>query len=218
MGGPHPFPRLRWLAPAWLAVYLPAYAQAYGFTNFLFLCNLGVILTAVGLWRGSALLLSAQAVAAMGVCVAWWLDVGARVLLGHHVLGVTAYMWDPRYPLFTRLLSLYHVAWPILLVACLRRVGYDHRAYAAQAVFASLVVLASRLVDPALNINYAFVDPIFHRAFGPAPIHLAVILSGLVGVIYGVTHRVLAALLPAAPVEWRSAAEAPPVTSSGRWA
>jgi len=195
----HPFPRLRWLAVAWLGVYLPAYAHAYGLTNFLFLCNLGVLLTVVGLWRGSALLLSAQAVGAMAVCLAWWIDAGARLLLGAHVLGVTAYMWSPRYPLPTRLLSLYHVAWPILLVVCLRRVGYDRRGYALQAGFATLVLLASRLTDPAQNVNYAFADPIFRRSFGPAPVHLAVTLLGLVGVVYGATHRILAALLPPAP-------------------
>jgi hypothetical protein len=195
----HPFPRLRWLAVAWLALYLPSYAHAYGLTNFLFLCNLGVLLTAVGLWRGSALLLSAQAVAAMAVCLVWWIDAGARLLVGAHVLGVTAYMWNPQYPLATRLLSLYHVAWPILLLFCLRRLGYDRRGYPLQAAFASLVLLVSRLTDPAQNVNYAFADPIFHRSFGPAPVHLAVMLLGLVGVVYGATHLALLSLLPAAP-------------------
>jgi hypothetical protein len=39
----HPLPVLRWVALAWLAVYLPAYGAAYGMLNFLFLCNLGVL-------------------------------------------------------------------------------------------------------------------------------------------------------------------------------
>lgn len=77
--------------------------------NFLFLCNLGVILTAVGLLTGSALLLSSQAVAAMIICLVWCIDAGGRLLFGFFPLGATAYMWDPQYPLFTRLLSLYHV-------------------------------------------------------------------------------------------------------------
>jgi hypothetical protein len=38
----HCFPRLKWLAIAWLLVYLPSYAFAYGMANFLFLCNLTV--------------------------------------------------------------------------------------------------------------------------------------------------------------------------------
>ena len=56
------FPLLRWWALAWLAVYAPAYAVAYGFANFLFLCNVGVFIVVAGLWFGSALLLSSQAV------------------------------------------------------------------------------------------------------------------------------------------------------------
>ena len=51
-----------WIAALWLLIYLPAYSAAYGLTNFLFLCNLGVILTALGLWFPSRLLLSSQAV------------------------------------------------------------------------------------------------------------------------------------------------------------
>lgn len=195
-GAGHPFPGARWLALAWLAVYLPAYSQAYGWVNFLFLCNLGVILTVAGIWRGSSLLISSQAVAAMPVCLAWWLDAGGRLLLGRHPLGVTAYMWDPCYPLFTRLLSLYHVAWPIVLVWCLRRVGYDRRGYPAQGAFAVVVLLVSCLTDPALNVNFAFAAPLFKRSLGPAPVHLALTALALVGVMYGATHLALAALLP----------------------
>jgi len=46
------FPRARWVALVALLVYLPTYAMAYGLANFLFLCNLSVILTAIGLWTG----------------------------------------------------------------------------------------------------------------------------------------------------------------------
>jgi hypothetical protein len=70
------FSRLRLLALLWLAVYLPSYAAAYGLANFVFLCNLGVILTAVGVLTRSALLLSSQAVAAMVICLVWCLDAG----------------------------------------------------------------------------------------------------------------------------------------------
>lgn len=196
MGDPRPFPRLRWLVIAWLAVYLPSYTLTYGLTNFLFLCNVGVILTALGIWRGSALLLSGQALSALVVCAGWWLDAGVRLLSGRHLLGVTAYMWDPRYPLFTRMLSLYHVAWPILLLVCLRRVGYDRRGYALQAGIAGAVLVASRLAGPGANINFSWSDPFFGRSLGPAPVHLLATWLGLI-VVYGLTHRLLLALGPA---------------------
>ena len=115
------FPRLRWVAAAFLVVYVPAYALAYGFANFLFLCNLAVLLAGAGLWTCSRLLVSSQAVAIVLVGTAWTLDLGSRILTGRHLIGGTEYMWDPQWPLFTRLLSLYHVALPLVLVVALRR-------------------------------------------------------------------------------------------------
>lgn len=194
MTGRHLFPRLRWLGLAWLVVYLPSYSAAYGFTNFLFLCNLGVMLTAAALLCDSRLVLSSQAVAAPVIGIAWALDAGWRVVFGHHLYGGTEYMWDPQYPLFTRLLSLYHLAWPVLTVVLVRRVGYDRRGWQLQTGIAAGAVIVSRLfTPPAENINFAFVDPIFGRAFEPAALHIAIVLVSLAGVGYGLTHLALRA-------------------------
>ncbi len=194
MSDRHLFPRLRWLGLAWLVIYLPSYAAAYGFTNFLFLCNLGVMLTAAALLGGSRLVLSSQAVAAPAIGIAWALDAGWRVLSGHHLFGGTEYMWDPQYPLFTRLLSLYHLAWPVLVVVVVLRVGYDRRGWPLQAAIAATAVAVSRwFTPPADNINFAFVDPIFGRAFEPAALHMAIVLISLAGVGYGLTHFALRA-------------------------
>ena len=194
MGGRHLFPRWRWLGIAWLAVYLPSYAAAYGFTNFLFLCNLGVMLTAGALVVGNRLVLSSQAIAAPVIGLAWALDAGWRVASGHHLFGGTEYMWDPQYPLFTRLLSLYHLGWPVLVVVLVRRVGYDRRGWLLQAGIAASAVIVCRLFTaPAENINFAFVDPIFGRSFSPPALHVASVLAGLAGVGYGLTHCALRA-------------------------
>jgi hypothetical protein len=206
-----PLARLRWVGPLWLAVYLPSYTAAYGVVNFLFLCNIGVILTAIGLWRRSALLLSTQALAALVVCLAWILDFGGRLILGHHLLGVTVYMWEPRYPLFTRLLSLYHMAWPIVLLVALRRLGYDRRAFAFQSALAAIVIPLSRVAGPVLNINYAYQDPIFHRTFHPAALHLLVTVGAVVGLAYWPTHALLRLFLPAPP-----SGQVPHATSKGK--
>lgn len=188
------FPRARWWALAWLAVYLPSYSIAYGARNFLFLCNLGVLLTAIAIVAGSRLLLSSQAVAAPSIGIAWALDLGWRLVTGAHLFGGTEYMWDPQYPLFTRLLSLYHVVWPILVVALVRRVGYDRRGWACQAAVAAIALVVCRLFTPAVeNINYAFVDPLFHRAFEPPLLHLALVVATLAGVAYALTHAILCA-------------------------
>jgi hypothetical protein len=194
----------------WLGIYLPAYTAAYGTLNFLFLCNLGVLVTALGLWTGNPLLISSQGVAALPICAAWWLDAGARVLTGTHLFGFTGYMWDPQYPLFTRLLSLYHVAWPLVLLHALRRLGYDPRGYPLQVAIASSALIAARFTDPALNINFAWAEPFFGAILGPAPVHLGVVLAVLSLIVYGATHRTLRALIPAA--ERRDGAIAEPAS------
>jgi hypothetical protein len=71
--------------------------------------------------------------------------------------------------------------------------------YLLQGAFAAVVILVSRLAAPASNINFAFADPFFRRSLGPAPVHLAATILALVGVVYGLTHRILVALLPRAP-------------------
>lgn len=188
----HPFPQLRWWAIAWLGVYLPAYSIAYGLRNFLFLCNLGVLLTAFAIFFGSRLILSSQAVAAPVIGIAWSVDFFWRLATGAHLYGGTEYMWDPQYPLFTRLLSLYHLAWPVLTVVLVRRVGYDRRGWPLQVAIAAVAIVVCRLFTPAAeNINFAFVDPVFHRAFEPPVLHLAIVLGTLAGVAYGLTHLAL---------------------------
>ncbi len=185
------FPVLRYVALAWLAVYLPSYALAYGWANFLFLCNLGVFLLAAGLWSGSALLVSSQAIGVFVVDLVWTADLLSRLLTGTHWIGGTEYMWDPRWPLFTRLLSLYHVATPVLIVHGLRRLGYDRRAFWLQAGLAAVFIPLGRLLGPEANVNGAFLDPIFKRAWGPAPLHLAVVTGALVLVVYPLTDLAL---------------------------
>jgi hypothetical protein len=195
------FPVLRWVGLAWIAVYAPSYARAYGFANFLFLCNVSVLLTALGLWRGSALLLSSQAVGDLVVSLVWTVDFLSRFLTGTHFIGGTEYMWEPRWPLPTRLLSLYHMALPVILVTSLRRTGYDRRGLWLQSAIAVAGVLLGRLLGPEANINNAFVDPIFKRSWQPAALHLAIVTGALVLVAYPLTHLALQRLMPAATCE-----------------
>ena len=193
----HPFPRLRWLAVIWLAVYLPSYLLAYPLINFLFLCNLGIAVTAIGLIAGSRLLISSQAVAAPVIGLAWTLDVGWRLLSGDFLFGATAYMWDPKYPLFTRLLSTYHVLWPLLVLYCVAREGYDRRGWALQTAIAAAGVIVARLATPAgENVNFAFADPFLGRQLGPPALHILLVVAILGGLAYGATHALLVRFCP----------------------
>jgi hypothetical protein len=191
------FPTLRWVALLWLAVWFPAYWRVWGWQNFLQLCDLAVFLTCLGLWRGSALLLSSQAVGAIVVNAVWTLDVAWRAAVGRHLIGGTEYMWDTRFPLWVRLLSLYHVVLPVLLVWAVRRVGYDARGWKLQAAIAAGALVVTRLAGPAVNYNAVYRDPILGQTWGPVPVHLAFMLLCLVAAVYWPTHAVLQrSLLP----------------------
>jgi hypothetical protein len=186
-----PFPVLRWVALAWIIVWLPAYVRVWGWANLLHLCDMAVILACAGFWWGSPLLISSQAVSSLVAGILWCLDVGWKLATGRYLVGGTEYMWDTRYPLAVRLLSLFHVGMPIVLLWGLQRVGYDRRGLAMQSGIAAGLLIASRFLPAALNLNYAYQDPLLHRAWGPAPVHLAVTLLVLVAVLYWPTHLLL---------------------------
>lgn len=182
----------------WLAMWTPVYWRIWGAEDFLHVCDIAVVLTCLGLLLSNSLLLSSQAVSSILTDVLWDVDAAWRLVTGHPLTGGTNYMWDTHYPLWARLLSLFHVVWPVILIASLMRVGYSRRGFALQPAIAAGALIASRFANPSDNINYAFKDPLFHRSFGAAPLHLAIIWLGLMIVIYLPVHLVLSKLLPRA--------------------
>jgi hypothetical protein len=177
-----------------MAAWTPAYARTWGYANFLHLCDAAVFLAFIGLWFGNRLLISSQAIASLFAGILWSLDVSCRLIAGHSFIGGTEYMWDPRYPLWARLLSLFHIALPLLLLYAVRKMGYDRRAMALQTGIAAALLVASRFFPANLNLNYAYRDPLLHRSFGIAPVHLAIILAGVIALLYWPAHLVLAQL------------------------
>jgi hypothetical protein len=154
------------------------------------------MLTGLGLWLGSPLLLSMQALSSLVIDVTWDLDLAWRAATGRHLIGGTEYMWDSRFPLGLRLLSLFHVFWPPLLLWALRRVGYDRRALLAQSALALVVLVASRMVLPEANLNFAHRDPFWRRSWGPAPLHVGLTWIALVAALYTPVHLLLRRVMP----------------------
>jgi hypothetical protein len=189
----------RWSSLIWLAIWTPAYWHVWGAANFLHVCDIAVVLTCIGLFFSNSLLLSSQAVSSILTDLLWDVDAGWRLFTGHVLTGGTDYLWDAHYPLWVRLLSLFHIVWPIILICALMRVGYDRRGLPLQSAIAALALIAARFANPAMNINYAFRDPLWHRAWGPAPIHAALIWACFVLLIYLPTHFILANVLPSPP-------------------
>jgi hypothetical protein len=93
-------------------------------------------------------------------------------------------------------MSTFHVGLPLVLLWTLRRVGYDRRALGLQAAIAAVLLIISRFLSAELNMNYAYRDPVFHRTWGPAPAHVAMIFIPLVALIYWPTDLLLRWLFP----------------------
>jgi hypothetical protein len=172
-------------------------AKYYGWVNFLHECDVAVILTAIGLWYSNALLLSSQAIGILIPDFLWCVDAAWRVLLGHHLIGGTEYMWDARFPLWVRLLSLFHVALPLILIYAVARRGYDRRGVWLQLGIFGALLGASRFTQADLNINFAYLDPITHRWWGPAPLHFAIIMAGAMVAFFPV-HWIFLSVMRAA--------------------
>ena len=188
---------LRWTALLWLFVWVPAYWHTWGPANFLHLCDVAVFLTCLGLWINSPLLLSSQAISSLLIDTVWALDAAWRFFSGRHLIGGTEYLFDPNFPLWVRLLSLFHVLMPFLLLWALHRTGYNRRGWTAQCLIVVPIVVLSRFAStPQTNINFVYTDPFFHRAWGPAPLHLTAVIVFLIFVAYLPTHLLLKRLFP----------------------
>lgn len=173
-----------------MVVWVPSYALTWGWRNFLSLCDVAMIVTAAGLWLPNRLLLSSQALATPVAGLLWVVDVGGRLITGRHLFGGTEYMWDGRFPLAVRLMSLFHLVLPVALALIVRRIGYDRRALAFQTALTGVLMVVSRLLGGDKNLNYAFSDPLLHRQWGPVPLHLVAVTLGMALILYLPAHLV----------------------------
>ncbi len=145
--------KLAWTA--WVLVWAPLYWKYYGAQNFLYFCDLGNLLITFGLWLESRLILSWQAVGLLVFQTLYALDLIAALLFGKHLTGGTEYMFDPAVPLFVRLLGLYHLAVPLLLLWAVRRLGYDRNALKYQIFTTWIVVPINYFWRPEYDVNFA---------------------------------------------------------------
>jgi hypothetical protein len=145
--------KLSWTA--WVLVWAPLYWKHYGAQNFLYFCDLGNLLITLGLWIESRLILSWQAVGLLVFQTLYTVDLIAAFAFGIHPIGGTEYMFDPTIPLPVRLLGLYHLAVPMLLLWAVRRLGYDQNALQYQIFTTCVVVPINHFWRPEYNVNFA---------------------------------------------------------------
>ncbi len=140
---------------AWLLVWAPVYWKQYGAQNFLYFCDLGNVLIAMALWTESRLIFSWQAVGLLVFQTLYVLDLLGAFFSGKHLIGGTEYMFDPSIPKPVRLLGLYHLVVPPLLLWAVRRLGYDPSAWKWQTLATCIIVPVNFFWRPQYNVNWA---------------------------------------------------------------
>lgn len=200
---------------AFMAVLIPIYLKNYGPTNFLYLCDVAIFTTLIGIWLESPVLLSAPLVGIFWPQMLWVVDF-FLVLFGSELTGWTHYMFEP--PLFLRFLSFFHFWLPFLLLYVVWRVGYDKRGFLLWTVITCIVltvcyfympppspekdpVTGAQLRDPNLpvNINYVFniASDDVAQGWAHPNAYFALLMAVLVVGIYLPTHLMCQRWMPA---------------------
>jgi hypothetical protein len=184
-----------WLKIAWsiwVAVWVPVYWSHYGVQNFLYFCDLGNLFILVALWLESRVIFSWQAAGLLLFQMLYILDLTGAVFTGKHLIGGTEYMFDASLPLFLRLLSLFHVIAPPLLLWAIWRLGYHRQAWKLQALLTWVVVPVNYFWRPQYNVNWARGPFMREQHTVPGLAYLAAYLILVPLAVYWPTHRLLA--------------------------
>ena len=203
---------------SFVAVLVPVYASNYGVANFLYFCDVALIMTLVAIWREDRLLVSMAAVGILAPQMLWLADYGAH-FLGLKLTGMTDYMFDETKSRFLRGLSLFHGWLPLLLIWLVIRLGYDRRALKIWSMLSAVLLLVCYLFMPAptpdagnaaVNINYVHG---MSDAVAQTWVHPLVWLAGLIGglplLLYLPTHLLLSRLIRTPPCNRFTAGDGP---------
>ena len=175
----------------WVLGWIPLYWRQYGVQNFLYFCDIGNILIALGLWLESPLIFSWQAAGLLLFQTLYTIDLIGALLTGHHLIGGTEYMFDAHVPLFIRLLSLFHVVTPPLLLWAIWRLGYDRRGWEFQTLLTWIIVPINYFWRPQFNVNWARGPMFREQHFLPGPVYLIGYLIVIPLSVYWPTHLFL---------------------------
>ena len=197
-------------------VLVPNYLLAYGPTNFLYFCDVALLLTVATVWSESALLASAAAVGIVLPQCLWIVDFLSSTV-GLPITGMTAYMFNADLPLFARFLSFFHFWLPLFLLWLVSRLGYDRRAPGLWTPLALALVLISYFFLPPppppadnpglpVNVNYVFgVSDEHAQQWMPPVVWLLCLMAVLPLAIFWPTHLLFKRIfrLPQRPARLR---------------
>lgn len=172
-------------------VLVPVYWVRYGPANFLWFSDIAFLGTGAALWLESRFLASMTACGTLLMEALWNVDFFVRLVSGRPVFFIADYMFEPSIPLYLRALSGFHFFLPLLELRLLSRLGYDRRAWRAQALLACIVVPASRLAsDDRLNVNWVYGIG-GRKSRVPVPLWVGVVAAAVVAGLILPGHFIL---------------------------
>jgi hypothetical protein len=196
------------LYTAFVSLLVPYYWKEYTPWNFLYFCDVALLVTLAAIWLENALLASTQAVAILLPQALWVADFLFRAVAGIHITGMTGYMFNSNIPWYVRGLSSFHGWLPFLLLWLLARLGYDRRALAYQTVLGLIVLGVSYTLAPAppppaahpsaaVNVNYVYgLDDQRVQTIMSPHLWFAILTAITIVGFYVPTHFVLRRLFP----------------------
>lgn len=172
-------------------VIVVVWLRHYGPRNLLWFSDIALLGAVPALWLDSALIASVLAVATLLPELLWNLDFALRLALRRRVTGLTEYMFERDRLLRLRLLSLFHVPLPLVLLWMVADYGYDPRGLAGALLLAAVVLPASRLAGSGReNINWTY--GLGQRlSIWPAAAYLPALWAGFALLVFLPTHGLL---------------------------
>ena len=128
-------------------------------TKFSMVLRSGKFFHSAGIVAGERLIFSWQATGLLVFQTLYAIDLVWALVSGGHVTGGTEYMFDVQVPLFLRLMSLFHIVTPPLLLWAIWKLGYDKRGWKYQTLTAWIV--SSHLLFLVWTIRHQLVTRTF---------------------------------------------------------
>jgi len=182
-----------------ICALVPIYWRQYGPANFLWFSDIALLALVPAFWLENALLVSMMAVSVVFFEAVWNVDFFVRLLTGKSLIGLSAYMFDHKIPVFIRALSCFHIGLPLLLLWALHRFGYDRRAFVWQTVVALVILPISYLVSNTReNVNWVYGFGQNPQRMLPEPLFVILLMLLFPTVVYLPTHLLFARIFRAA--------------------
>jgi hypothetical protein len=177
---------------------VPIYWRQYGPANFLWFSDIALLALVPALWLENALLASMMAISVLFFEALWNADFFFRLATGKSLIGLSAYMFDPKILPFIRALSSFHIILPLLLLWTVYRLGYDQRALVCQTIVAVVVLPLSYLMsNPHDNVNWVYGFGENPQRILPAPLFVIVLMLLFPLLVYLPTHLLFARIFRA---------------------